>query len=127
MGARAGRPGVKLALDHHYPLPIAARLRERGHDVVAAVEVGWETEEDGVLLERCARDERALLTNNVRDSAPLPRHWQAEGRSHLGLIFTSDRSMPRGRDGIGRYVDALDALMQQHPDDDGLVDRVHWL
>lgn len=118
---------MKLALDHHYPLPIAAQLRAAAHDVVAAVEVGWEADEDEVLLEHCRVERRALLTNNVGDLATIARRWQAQDRSHAGLVFTSDRSMPRTRDHVGVYVERLGALLDAHPADDGFVDRTHWL
>jgi hypothetical protein len=118
---------VKLALDHHYSHQIAAGLREQDHDVVAVVEVGWEAEDDEALLALCSNAGRALLTNNVADFAVISRRWAVEGRSHHGLVFTSDTSLPRTRSTIGRYVELLDDLMQQHPGDDGLVDRVHWL
>lgn len=118
---------MKLALDHHYSPLIAEGLRERGHDAIAAVEAGWEADDDEPLLARCADDQRVLLTNNVADFAVIGRGWQTEGRSHHGLIFTSDASLPRTRDNIGRYVDALDALMRDNPEIDVFVDRTHWL
>jgi Domain of unknown function (DUF5615) len=127
MGARAGSARVKLALDHHYSPLIARLLRERGCDVVAAVEVGWQAEDDEPLLMLCTSDERCLLTNNVGDFAVIARAWQAEGRVHAGLIFTSDASWPRNRDTVGRYVDALVELITAHAGPNGFVDRVHWL
>jgi Domain of unknown function (DUF5615) len=125
MGTRAGSNRVKLALDHHYSPLIARRLRERGFDVVAAVEVGWEAEDDEPLLVLCKGQNRCLLTNNVGDFAVIARAWQSEGRSHAGLIFTSNAGWPRTRNTIGRYIDALAELMTAHPAD--FADRVHWL
>jgi hypothetical protein len=118
---------VKLALDHHYSPLIARELRARGHDVVAAVEVGWETEDDDALLGLCADQQRTLLTNNVADFAVIARQWQTEGRAHGGLVFSSDASRPGTRDTIGRYVEALAALMQENPSDESFLDRIHWL
>jgi len=118
---------VRLALDHHYSPRIADRLRAQDHDVIAAVEVEAEAEDDASLLTRCASDRRALLTNNVADFAVIARGWLAEGRSHHGLIFTSDASRPRSRETIGSYVRALDRLMKDHPAINAMVERVHWL
>jgi len=87
---------VKLALDRHYSPLIARR-----------------------------RDPRAVLTNNVADFAVISRRWQTDGRSHFGLIFTSDASLPRRRDNIGRFVDALDTLMNVNPHVDRFIDRIH--
>jgi hypothetical protein len=118
---------VKLALDHHYSPRIAENLRERGHDAVAAIEAGWQAEDDEPLLMLCAGDERALLTNNVADFAVIGRRWHTEGRTHPGLIFSSDASLPRTRDNIGRYVDIIDALMRDNSGADAFVDRTHRL
>ena len=118
---------MRLALDQHYSTQIAVELRRRGHDVVAAVEKGWEAEDDERLLMRCETEERALLTNNVGDFVVIARSWATQGRRHLGLTFTSDASMPRGRDTIGRYVDALESLLVANAGDTDFVDRVHWL
>lgn len=118
---------MKLALDHHYSPRIAEQLRQLDHDVVAAVELGWHTLTDDELLSRCTENGRALMSNNVGDFAKLARDWQESGRSHLGLIFTSDSSMPRSMATIGRYVSALDELLRAHRTDDALRDQIHWL
>jgi hypothetical protein len=118
---------VRLALDHHYSTVIARRLRERGYDVVAALEKGWEAEDDDPLLSLCVGEQRALLTNNVADFVVIARRWATQGRRHTGLIFTSDASMPRGKDTIGRYVEALNDLLLANSTDDAFVDRVQWL
>lgn len=118
---------MKLALDHHYSTAIAVQLRDRGHDVVAAIERGWETEDDESFLVFCDQEQRALLTNNVADFTLIALRWAAEGRQHCGLIFTSDASLPRGRHTIGRYVSTLHELLCANPQDGAFADRVHWL
>lgn len=95
--------------------------------MVTAAERGWQALDDESLLVNCAAEGRVLLTNNVADFAVLARQWQAEGRHHAGLVFTSDSSMPRTRRTVGRYVTALHALMSRHPDASDLADQVHWL
>ena len=127
MGAATASLGVRLALDHHYSTQIAIQLRKRRCDVVAAIERGWEGEDDEPLLILCTGEGRALLTNNVADFTVIARRWALEGRHHAGLIFTSDTSMPRGRNTIGLYVTALQALARANPADDCFTDRTHWL
>lgn len=118
---------MRLALDHQYSTRIAVQLRRHGHDVVAAIERGWQETEDEPLLALCLEEQRALLTNNVADFTVIARRWSAEGHCHSGLIFTSDSTMARSRHTIGRYVAALDALLEANPADEALADQVHWL
>lgn len=118
---------MRLALDHHYSRIIAEQLRNKDHDVVAAVERGWEQEDDEPLLALCAAEQRALVTNNVADFTVIAQSWAAQGRQHAGLIFTSDTSLPRTRGTIGTYLQLLDELLAQHPALDGFTDLVHWL
>ena len=118
---------MRLALDHHYSPLIAVGLRDRGHDVRAVSELGWQLEDDEPLLARCRAEELALVTNNVGDFAVIAQRWADESRVHAGLIFTSDARWPRRRDMIGRFVDALDTLLTGDVGTRSLAGRIHWL
>jgi hypothetical protein len=119
---------VRLLLDEHYSPEIARQLRTRGHDVVAVAEradlVGLGDDE---LLRRMAQEQRAILTNNVKDFVPLSSRAALERDDHFGLLLTSDKSMPRRNDAIGRVVDALDAFLQCHQAEHSCRNQVQWL
>jgi predicted nuclease of predicted toxin-antitoxin system len=119
---------VRLLLDEHYSPEIARQLRTRGHDVVAVAEradlVGLGDDE---LLRRMAQEQRAILTNNVKDFVPLSSRAALERDDHFGLLLTSDKSMPRRNDAIGRVVDALDAFLQCHQAEHSCGNQVQWL
>lgn len=118
---------MRLLIDHHYPPDIARQLRRSGHDVWAAQERGWQSLDDDELLACCSEESRAILTNNAVDFTLIARALAADGRSHAGLVFTSDASRPRTRDAIGRFVADLRQLMRAHPGDADLTNRVVWL
>lgn len=118
---------MRLALDHHYTKVIAEQLRAKGHDAVAAVERCWEREDDEPLLALCESEQRALVTNNVSDFTVIAQRWATQSRSHAGLVFTSDASLPRTRATIGTYVRLLDEMLAENADLDAFIDRIHWL
>lgn len=118
---------MKLLLDEHYAGEIAEQLRASGHDATTVAERGVRGIDDEPLLALAASEQRTLLTNNVRDFAPLASRWAASGQEHYGLMFTSDASMPRGKSSIGAYVDALRTLMDDNPAADSLRNQVRWL
>jgi hypothetical protein len=119
---------VRLLIDEHYSPEIARQLRKRGHDVVAVAEradlVGLGDDE---LLRRMARERRAIMTNNVKDFIPLATRAGLQGGEHYGLLLTSDRSMPRRLDTVGRFVAALDGLPQRHEREDSYRNQIRWL
>ena len=119
---------MRLLLDEHYSPEIARQLRARGHDVAAVAEridlVGLADDE---LVRRMTQERRAILTNNVKDFVPLSSRAALEGDDHFGLLLTSDKSMPRRNDAIGRLVDALDMFLQCHQAEDSFCNQVHWL
>ena len=119
---------MKLLLDEHYSPAIARQLRTRGHDVVAVVErADLVSLSDDDLLRRMAQGCRAIMTNNVKDFMPLANRAAQGDDDHYGLLFTSDKSMPRRSDAIGRVVDPLDAFLQRHKSEDSYRNQVQWL
>ena len=119
---------MRLCLDEHYSPRIAGVLHERGHDVIAAQAVAaFRGLSDGELLERCVGEGRALLSENAADFMALVHDRAARAEGHSGMIFSSPVSMPRGAASIGRFVQALDRLLRDHPSDDALRDQVRWL
>lgn len=111
-----------LLLDEMYPPALGRRLRDRGHDVVAAldVEVGLASRSDDDVLAWAARNNRCLVTENVRDFARL-----APVIPHAGIILVFARRFPRTRAGLVRLEAALDDLLaaKQLPPSGGVV----WL
>lgn len=112
---------MKLLLDEHLSPEIARQLREHGHDVVA---VGERTDlrgrPDRVHLASLPEEQRAIVTRALADFRPLLAEALRRGSSTYGLVCVPAR-FPLNRDGIGRLVAALSALLQAHPEVDAAV------
>ena len=112
---------MKLLLDEHLSPEIARQLRERGHDVVA---VGERTDlrrrSDRVHFASLPDEQRAIVTRDLGDFRPLLVEALRRGSSTDGLVCVPER-FPLNRDGIGRLVAALSALLQAHPEVDAAV------
>lgn len=79
---------------------------------------------DEVILKEARRQGRVIVTENVLDYRPLAATVAKAGRTHPGLIFTSNRAFPRARrQTAGRLVLALDALLSTG---EGIAGE-HWL
>lgn len=119
---------MRLCIDELFTDLIAQQLRESGHDVIHVHErPGLSGTPDDVLVEAMAREDRAILTANVADFQQIAMRLAAEGTEHAGMLFTSDRSMPRSRNTTGAFLRALDAYLREHPADNALVNRIDWL
>ena len=118
---------MKLLLDEQFSHQIAEQLRKRGCDVQAVTHSPLEQTPDEPLVEIAVEQRRALVTNNVGDFAPINQRWMQSGRSHNGLIYTSDSSRPRDRGAFGSLIEALAEFLDAHPADDALRDGIHWL
>lgn len=80
---------MRLFLDAHISARrVAEPLREHGHDVRAADE---ERDLDGLddeqLLSIAAREERVLITFDVKDFPVIARRWAEAGREHAGCAI----------------------------------------
>jgi predicted nuclease of predicted toxin-antitoxin system len=112
---------LKLLLDEHLSPEIARQLRERGHDAVA---VGERTDlrgrADRVHFASLPEEQRVIVTRDLADFRPLLADALRRGTPTYGLVCVPAR-FPLNRDGIGRLVAALDALLQANPEVDAAI------
>jgi hypothetical protein len=119
---------LKLLVDEHYPPSVAEQLRERGHDALAVQE---EADLRGMLdldlFAEAQRRNRAVLTENTADYIVLDAEYRGRQLAHWGLVFTSNRTFPRGKaTTVGALVKALDELLRK-ADSEGPSSLVIWL
>jgi predicted nuclease of predicted toxin-antitoxin system len=116
---------VKALLDEQLSPRIAELLRDRGHDVLAVGErQDLAGRSDRVILEVAVGEERAVVTNNVKDFRPLAAERLARGESHAGLILLpSARTRTRGS--IEMLANAIEQILREHPD--GLPATERWI
>lgn len=116
---------MKALVDEQLSPQIAALLRQAGFDVVAVAEredlVG---SSDRVVLEVAATEERAVITNNVKDFRPLAAERLAQGRSHPGLILLPSKRT-RTRAAVATLAGAIENVLHDHPD--GPASSERWI
>jgi Domain of unknown function (DUF5615) len=107
----------------------ARALRAAGHDAQAikADRPELEAASDRDVLLRAAAERRALVTNDLLDFRLLHDRLLAAGEEHYGIVFTDDATMPRNKASIPLWVNALSALLDVHPKEDALRNRIHHL
>ena len=112
---------MKLLLDEHLSTEIARQLCERGHDAIA---VGERTDlrgrPDRVHFASLPEEQRVIVTRDLADFRPLLAEALRRGTPTYGLVCVPAR-FRRNRDGIGRLVAALDALLQANPEVDAAI------
>jgi predicted nuclease of predicted toxin-antitoxin system len=113
---------VKLLLDEVLTPTIARELVAHGHDVIAvAGDPAHEALSDPDVLALARSQQRAVVTNNVRDFRPL--HTEAVtagGPGHYGIIFL-DGTYRRTKADTGRIITALETKLAEFPGIDDLA------
>lgn len=100
---------MRLFLDAHVSgKRIGAALRKNGHDVRDADDPALEGLSDADLLALATREQRIVVTSNVKDFWPLAQEWADVGHSHAGLIFLSKSIR---HEHFGRIIRGVEALL----------------
>ena len=116
---------MKVLLDEHLSPLIAQALRERGFDAAGVSERDdIIPASDEVVMALALTEDRAVVTNNIKDFRPLAAERLASGKGHAGLILLPARRT-RTRQATGYIVDAVAAIMTAHPH--GTPDQEHWI
>jgi hypothetical protein len=118
---------VKLLLDEMLSPDIAPLLHERGYDVQAVAASANAELSDPEVLDLARSQQRAVVTNNVRDFRPLHiAAVQAGGVGHFGMVFMAG-NFRRSKADIGRIADALEEKLKQYPGLSDLANAEDWL
>jgi Domain of unknown function (DUF5615) len=116
---------VKALLDEQLSPQIARVLRERGLDIEAVAErFDLPEASDREVIDVATREQRAVVTNNIKDFRPLAAERLADGRGHAGLILLP-ATRNRSRHATGALADAIGAVMCAHPG--GVAGAEHWI
>lgn len=111
-----------------YAPDIAEGLRTRGHDAVSAdARPDLKSAPDGVLFEIALAERRVIVTNNVRDFIESAQFALQDASAFDGIVFTSDKSLPRSKRNIGTFIDRLDDLLKRYPNEEHLPAGISWL
>jgi len=116
---------VKAILDEQLSPQIALLLRKAGYDVMAVAErddLAGST--DNFIVEVARSEERAVITNNVKDFRPLAAERLAQGRIHPGLILLPSKRT-RTRASVAAIARAIEQVLHDHPD--GLSGGERWI
>lgn len=80
---------VPLYLDECFiDKDLARQLRAAGHLMYVVTELGLGGADDGVQLAKATELGAVLVSQNQRHFEPLHHRWQAEGRTHAGMLVT---------------------------------------
>lgn len=116
---------MKGLLDEQLSPQIAALLRQPGFDVDAVADrpdlVG---RSDQFIFEVACTEDRAVITNNIKDFRPLAAQWLAQGRVHAGLILLPS-SRTRTRAAVTMLADHIASVMRDNSD--GLPSSERWI
>ena len=104
---------VRLLLDEMHSATTSEALRERGHDVVAIVELPeLRALTDEEVFAWAAEQDRRTVTENAKDLRRILLRAEESGQPTAGLLLTSSRTFPRSRRNPGPLIDALDRWLQ---------------
>ena len=80
--------GLRLLLDEDVWQGLAQALRDAGYDTVSATEAGCKGLSDEEILAYAIEQNRAMLTHNIRDYAPLAAACYEQNLRHPGIIVS---------------------------------------
>ncbi len=111
---------ISLLLDEDVRLVLAEILRGRGYDVVHVLEIGRAGKSDPDQLAFAVRQERTILTHNVRDYRLLDQTYREQEKVHWGIIVSDQLPLKelvsRTLRCLSRYTkeDAKNSLLWLH-------------
>jgi hypothetical protein len=107
---------LKLLLDEDISPDVAEGLRRRDRRLVVRYIAEWEGgnflgRDDSACLQQAAKQGLTLVTYDRRTIPPLLKTWAEEDRTHGGVVFVDEKTIPPAD--IGGLVRALMRLSKE--------------
>jgi uncharacterized protein with PIN domain len=117
---------VRALLDAQLSQEIAKVLRARGLDVEAVTSRAdiADNASDAEIVEIAAGEDRAVVTNNIKDFRPIAARRLQQGQGHGGLILVPS-TRRRTKATSTALADDIERIMREHPN--GLAGTERWL
>jgi predicted nuclease of predicted toxin-antitoxin system len=104
---------LAILLDEDNSHRVAEGLRQRGIDAISVHEIGRSrrglSDEDQLAF--ATQQGRVLITYNRADYQLLDWTWRLERRSHAGILWAAERSIPRRA--FGDLIRAIEYVARQ--------------
>lgn len=116
---------MKALVDEQLSPQIAAILRQGGFEGEAVADrPDLAGRSDLAIFEVACTEDRAVITNNIKDFRPIAAQWLAQGRVHAGLILLPS-ARTRTRAAVTMLADRIAAVLRDNPD--GLAGSERWI
>jgi len=107
---------LRLLLDEHISPAVAEGLRRRHRTLIVHALTEWEDGrflglDDTSCLLKAASQQLTFVTYDRRTIPPLLKIWAEEERTHAGVIFIDEKTIPQAN--IGRLVNALSRIFRE--------------
>lgn len=103
---------LSLYLDEDVSVKIAANLKNRGFDVLHAVDAKMLSASDEEQLNKAVIEQRTFLTHNKKHFRILHDRYTASGKKHFGIIVAS-----RKRNSFETIKKLLDIIQTFSPEE----------
>ena len=110
---------IKLYIDEDLTDRLSVALRSRGYDVISAHEINMRGKTDEEQLEYSTKNNRVILTRNIKHYVNLQREYFKNGPSHNGIVVTDYLPFKELIRRINRF------LNEKLPDE--MQNRLEWL
>jgi predicted lactoylglutathione lyase len=111
---------VRLYADENFELPVIKKLREKGYDILTALEAGNANQgiPDEDVLAFAIREHRAVITLNYNDFKNLHKR----DNNHHGIVICVSTRRKEDRDDL---VDRIDFILKDKESLDNELIRVN--
>lgn len=110
---------IKLFLDEDIHLSMVLALRKRGYNVVHVQELDRRGKSDMEQLRYAVKEERCLLSFNVKDFVLLHNKYVESGEEHFGIIVS--KQLP-----VGKTITKLLKVLRLHSHE-SIKNRIEFL